>query len=383
MEKQPYYWIKKISKAALLLDEMPLISSNKNLDLNKLADFLSKTFSNKNIQIETGEINWQTEDSSFENNNIKKITLTPLKGDLFLLMQNDDIKKIAIDLMVQEENTKQLFSESETKAFYDFILLEALSSLDKMQVFEGTNPKISSIKSISSPYLVIDIKVTINSTTYLASLCLSQEFRRSWQNHIKNKKIDLNKSFEVPLSLQCGQVNIKKEMFDNLKKGDFVILDELSYYPLYQKNLATLYLENTPLFLIKIKENKVKLLDYASYYEVNEFMEKEENIDENEDIEEEIYEEEEDQEEIKEEVLEKVEEKNIDINNVPITLTIEIAKIKMTLEKLMQLTPGNLLDLNISPEEEINITISGKKVAKGELLNLGETLGVRITNIEK
>ena len=383
MEKQPYYWIKKISKAALLLDEMPLISSNKNLDLNKLADFLSKTFSNKNIQIETGEINWQTEDSSFENNTIKKITLTPLKGDLFLLMQNDDIKKIAIDLMVQEENTKQLFSESETKAFYDFILLEALSSLDKMQVFEGTNPKISSIKSISSPYLVIDIKVTINSTTYLATLCLSQEFRRSWQNHIKNKKIDLNKSFEVPLSLQCGQVNIKKEVFDNLKKGDFVILDELSYYPLYQKNLATLYLENTPLFLIKIKENKVKLLDYASYYEVNEFMEKEENIDENEDIEEEIYEEEEDQEEIKEKVLEKVEEKNIDINNVPITLTIEIAKIKMTLEKLMQLTPGNLLDLNISPEEEINITISGKKVAKGELLNLGETLGVRITNIEK
>jgi flagellar motor switch protein FliN len=383
MEKQPYYWIKKISKAALLLDEMPLISSNKNLDLNKLADFLSKTFSNKNIQIETGEINWQTEDSSFENNTIKKITLNPLKGDLFLLMQNDDIKKIAIDLMVQEENTKQLFSESETKAFYDFILLEALSSLDKMQVFEGTNPKISSIKSISSPYLVIDIKVTINSTTYLATLCLSQEFRKSWQNHIKNKKIDLNKSFEVPLSLQCGQVNIKKEMFDNLKKGDFVILDELSYYPLYQKNLATLYLENTPLFLIKIKENKVKLLDYASYYEVNEFMEKEENIDENEDIEEEIYEEEEDQEEIKEKVLEKVEEKNIDINNVPITLTIEIAKIKMTLEKLMQLTPGNLLDLNISPEEEINITISGKKVAKGELLNLGETLGVRITNIEK
>lgn len=383
MEKQPYYWIKKISKAALLLDEMPLISSNKNLDLNKLADFLSKTFSNKNIQIETGEINWQTEDSSFENNTIKKITLNPLKGDLFLLMQNDDIKKIAIDLMVQEENTKQLFSESETKAFYDFILLEALSSLDKMQVFEGTNPKISSIKSISSPYLVIDIKVTINSTTYLATLCLSQEFRRSWQNHIKNKKIDLNKSFEVPLSLQCGQVNIKKEVFDNLKKGDFVILDELSYYPLYQKNLATLYLENTPLFLIKIKENKVKLLDYASYYEVNEFMEKEENIDENEDIEEEIYEEEEDQEEIKEKVLEKVEEKNIDINNVPITLTIEIAKIKMTLEKLMQLTPGNLLDLNISPEEEINITISGKKVAKGELLNLGETLGVRITNIEK
>ena len=44
----------------------------------------------------------------------------------------------------------------------------------------------------------------------------------------------------------------------------------------------------------------------------------------------------------------------------------------------MNMQPGNLLDLAIHPQRGVNLIVNGQKIAKGELVNLGETLGVRI-----
>jgi len=68
-------------------------------------------------------------------------------------------------------------------------------------------------------------------------------------------------------------------------------------------------------------------------------------------------------------------------NDVPLTLNVELAKLKMNLQKLLQLTPGNVLDLTVTPEQGIDLTLSGKCVARGVLVHVGETLGVKITEI--
>lgn len=70
-------------------------------------------------------------------------------------------------------------------------------------------------------------------------------------------------------------------------------------------------------------------------------------------------------------------------DEIPLTVVIEIGRIQMNVQKLLQLEPGNLLDLNIRPENGVTLTVNGTPVGKGELIRLGETLGVRLLTLGK
>ena len=67
--------------------------------------------------------------------------------------------------------------------------------------------------------------------------------------------------------------------------------------------------------------------------------------------------------------------------NIPISLKVEVGQVRMTLAKLMELQAGATLDLNVDPEEGVDLVVNGKCIGRGELLRLGETLGVRILEI--
>jgi len=68
-------------------------------------------------------------------------------------------------------------------------------------------------------------------------------------------------------------------------------------------------------------------------------------------------------------------------NEIPVNLVVEIGRIQMNVQKLLQLEPGNLLELNVHPEQGVDLVINSKKVGKGELVRVGENLGIRILEI--
>jgi flagellar motor switch protein FliN/FliY len=53
----------------------------------------------------------------------------------------------------------------------------------------------------------------------------------------------------------------------------------------------------------------------------------------------------------------------------------------MTVEQLTKLEPGNLLEIEIHPENGVLLTIQGKAVGKGELIRVGEAIGVRVLQL--
>jgi len=68
----------------------------------------------------------------------------------------------------------------------------------------------------------------------------------------------------------------------------------------------------------------------------------------------------------------------VNIEEIPITISIEVGRLQMTLQKLSELQPGNLLELDVHPENGVDLVVNGKCIGKGELLRIGEVLGVRI-----
>jgi flagellar motor switch protein FliN len=67
--------------------------------------------------------------------------------------------------------------------------------------------------------------------------------------------------------------------------------------------------------------------------------------------------------------------------SIPITITVELGKVKMNADKVLGLEPGNLLELNRAPGERVDLISGGKKIGTGELLRVGDVLGVRILEL--
>lgn len=71
----------------------------------------------------------------------------------------------------------------------------------------------------------------------------------------------------------------------------------------------------------------------------------------------------------------------IDINTIPQTVVVQLTQLNMTLDQLSKLTPGNVVDLNIDAQHPVSLVIHDRVIAIGELVLLGDHVGVRIKDI--
>jgi type III secretion system YscQ/HrcQ family protein len=67
--------------------------------------------------------------------------------------------------------------------------------------------------------------------------------------------------------------------------------------------------------------------------------------------------------------------------DVPITLTVELGRVNLTLTQLADLKPGDVVELNRHSRAPVEITSNGRLVARGELILIDTDLGVRVTNV--
>jgi flagellar motor switch protein FliN/FliY len=66
---------------------------------------------------------------------------------------------------------------------------------------------------------------------------------------------------------------------------------------------------------------------------------------------------------------------------VPLHVTAELGGCKMTIEEILRLGTGSILDLNRSAGGPIDVLVNDKIVARGDIVAVGENFGVRITEL--
>jgi flagellar motor switch protein FliN/FliY len=73
---------------------------------------------------------------------------------------------------------------------------------------------------------------------------------------------------------------------------------------------------------------------------------------------------------------------NIDlIMDVPLEVTVELGRTQKSISDILDFSPGKIIELNKIAGEPIDILVNGKYVAKGEVVVIEESFGVRITEI--
>ena len=69
------------------------------------------------------------------------------------------------------------------------------------------------------------------------------------------------------------------------------------------------------------------------------------------------------------------------IMDVPLQVTVELGRTKKSISEILELAPGKIIELERLAGEPIDVLVNGKHVAKGEVVVIEESFGVRITEI--
>jgi flagellar motor switch protein FliN len=67
--------------------------------------------------------------------------------------------------------------------------------------------------------------------------------------------------------------------------------------------------------------------------------------------------------------------------DVPVTLTVELGRVNLTLTRLADLKPGDVIELSRHSRAPVELTSNGRLVARGELILIDTDLGVRVTSV--
>lgn len=68
-------------------------------------------------------------------------------------------------------------------------------------------------------------------------------------------------------------------------------------------------------------------------------------------------------------------------SDLPVTLTVELGRLSLPLGRLADLKPGDIVGLSREPGAPVDLTSSGRLVARGELVEIDDELGVRVTRV--
>ncbi len=66
---------------------------------------------------------------------------------------------------------------------------------------------------------------------------------------------------------------------------------------------------------------------------------------------------------------------------IPIEVTAELGKAKLTLREILEVSEGSIIELDRLAGEPLDLKVGGSVVAQGEVVAIDDNYGIRITNV--
>jgi len=74
--------------------------------------------------------------------------------------------------------------------------------------------------------------------------------------------------------------------------------------------------------------------------------------------------------------------RNLDmLLDIPLKVTVELGRTKRTVEEILEFSPGSIIELDKLAGEPVDVLVNSKLIAKGEVVVIDESFGVRVTDI--
>ena len=405
MEAQKLRIAKTILPELFELDTNPLLPTPAQFSWEGLSKNLMEQLKLKGLQLQS-EVPFYTKKSEFPYPHFTiAFYVGAIREPIYALVGKEEIENIARHLLGIQE--KEPFEEGYLKGFKDFLVGMAIHTVEEQFQSDGWTLKASDIENLpEGPHLEFGVKALVDGQVSLdLIIAIPKQFLEEWRQayQLRGYKSFYQESvqslIELMIVMEIGWVKLKKEQITQLEPGDFICTDHLTWIPGKKRGRALLTYKEHPIFLVATKAEGFKILEQVNHYETGDLMAKDEEefLEDEEEGEIEQTEEEEIEEEeeaapaeqqpsipLQADQEQKVEEEhpsNFSLTDSEVVIKIEVGRLKMTLDKLLQLEPGNILKLNTNLENGVNLIVNGKMIGRGELVSIGDLIGVRILNL--
>lgn len=334
---------------------------------------------------------------------VTSLTMSPLSPSFFFALAKEDVAKLS-SLMLSQDGKWSFSDPDYQKGFFKYCFLNIVKAFDDLSVYEELSPKLNNQAMPKEKAYCVDVTIKASGNVLNGKLILPEGFHKVVVNHFANRPLSLenvDSSIEVPLSFQVGHVDTRLDELIRMQPGDFLILDHCTFHPNEKKGVFQLCLEDSPIFVAQCKNGQTNIIDYAlvehasneeefmiedhpddheeDYDDDEDFTEDEEFDDDDEEIHDEDFEEDEEEEERSEQ------DENVThviaTKEIPLSVKVEVSRIKLPLKKLLGLKPGSTLELGVTMPEQVLLTVENQVIGKGELIQLGDMIGVKISEI--
>ncbi len=423
-----YNWLKQISPTVMQWDQVPLFGASPAFPWEELGTKLAQLFQLQAVRIFHKETDWRNPEeftAGFGGDAILlQIGVSNLEGTLIWVMSKSDLSLFMEALLGRKPEDFIPLDSDFYNGFYHYLASHTLSTLTQLPF--GKNLGLGLLKSPTLPAepslcfeLEIGIKTNEDEKQAKGRVIISPQALSSWKQRWVDRTLEtslqspLAEKLEVPIHLEIGRTKLSQSEWSSVSPGDFIMLDQCSYDLETEKGRVMMTVNGVPMFRAKIKAGNIKILEFPLYYEaasmnnedsshdddLGEFEEGDESLGDEEtlgDTEETLPEEHEEQTEGAEleaeetsaatappapKAAEAAKEKKLGPADIPLNIVIEVGRIQMSMQKLLELEPGNTLELDIHPENGVDLVVNGRRIGKAELLRIGEHLGVRILDI--
>lgn len=437
---KPYDWLKTIPRSLLEFDTIPLFGATQPFPWEEVAGHIASELGLDGLELTVSDAKWREKEdlfSSLGDNLIPlNLSVSGLEGSLCWVMDRDELYFFASKLLNTEGEE---LDEETSEGFYRFLGYTAVNAISKADWDKTVSLHILNKKEMpAESSFCMDIKAIAGDHTLTGRLIISPTFQRAWKERFADRSLSMpglgttaGQQAEVTVHLEAGRTAFTSEEWEKLKAGDFILLDSCSLKE-GGKGKVTLTLMGTPLYTGRIKRDSIKIEEHPDFREVDVTMPDDPHKNDDTDFEDEFEDEsftdddydenldssdesdledesdfqdddesssfddqefdssaqvEEEEQQVQEEPAPKSTKASLEKtqpvspSEIPMSVVVEVGRIKMNVKKLMELQPGNVIDLDVNPEDGIDLTVNGRCVAKAELLRVGETLGVRILDI--
>jgi flagellar motor switch protein FliN/FliY len=433
----PYSWLKQLPASALNANEGFPFGAPPSFPWEQFSAVFAKVFQLDEVKIESSTWEYRQENELFAQLGSQPVAIhcdvSNLKGTFWFVMAEAEREQL-MSLLLTNKLDGEVIDKSYQKAFLEFLALELFSICNKLEYQKDLSPHIlSTIDLPTDASYCQDVSIKIAKRTFIVRIIASEELRNSWKERFAERNLnlplpkDMAEKIKITLRLEGGSTAMTLREWKQASVGDFLLLDRTTLkYGENQSSTLMITLFQQPFFLAQVKDGNVKILDYPLYHEAPTTMvTNDDELDEFEIENNHTFSDDltdmtdhdsdhtddsllhettehdttssshaetqhtslsgEESETSHHKESEKVApnftpsaDKPLNPNQIPVTVVVEVGRIEISIQKLIELQPGSMLDLNVHPEDGVDLTINGQIVAKGELLKIGDSLGIRI-----
>jgi flagellar motor switch protein FliN/FliY len=407
------------------LDKIPLFGSLSPFPWESFSEAIAHTFELNHVSIKATDAQWRSANELFagfsDDPASLNFSIAGVDGSLCWITSKQDILNLSAKILQTPPQELINLDPDLEESFFRFVSFKVINTINTLDWERSLSIHILNDKEHPTENsFTVDIEAAIDDLTIHGRLILSAQFQKSLRERFGERSLErpefkapLAEKLETTIHLEIGHTKLKLDEWQNVKKGDFILLDDCSVREKGNGQVTITY-HGIPYYTASLKGGALKIIERPLQREVNTAMDKEPDEEEFEDFEDDFGDfdedstlEEDDDEAFEEneiadteeespatesaEIEEDIEEEHqpakldqaslTNPKEIPMHVVIEVGRLKMSVQKLMDLQPGNVLDLNLSPEDGVDLTVNGRCIAKGELLKIGDVLGVRILDI--